>query len=70
MALATDDLDETHRQILDLLREGRITPTYVAEEIDESRQLVGKKLRELRIAGHVDRVSRGLYELTDDPEGE
>lgn len=62
-----DDLDDLHREILDVLAEGRGTPSYLAERTGESRQLVSQKLRDLRMAGFVERVHTGLYELVEDP---
>lgn len=62
-----DDLDDLHRQILDVLSEGRATPSYLAERTGESRQLMSHRLRDLRMAGYVERVHTGLYELVDDP---
>lgn len=58
-----DDFDDLHWSIIDVLREGRATPSYLAERTDESRQLVSKRLRDLQMADVVDQVHRGLYEL-------
>lgn len=70
MAMAgAEDLDSLHREILDVLSEGRGTPSYLAERTGESRQLISQKLRDLRMAGFVERVHTGLYELVDDPRG-
>jgi len=67
----TDDLDELHAAILDALQEGRVTPSFVAEQTGESRQLMSSRLRDLVMGGHVRKVHKGLYELVDDPrEGE
>jgi DNA-binding IclR family transcriptional regulator len=63
-----DELDELHRDILGVLREGRATPSYLAERTGESRQLVSQRLRDLVMADYVDRVHTGLYELVEDPE--
>ena len=67
--MEADDLDELHDAILDQLREGRVTPTYLAERTGESRQLMSSRLRDLVMGGHVEKVSTGLYELVDDPRG-
>jgi len=61
------DLDELHRAILDELREGRVTPSYLADQTGESRQLMSSRLRDLVMGGHVRKVHKGLYELVDDP---
>lgn len=63
-----EDLDELHWEIVDVLREGRATPAYLAERTGESRQLVSQRLRDLRMAGYVEKVHKGLYELEEDPE--
>ena len=64
-----DDLDELHRAIIVQLREGRCTPSYLSELTGESRQLVSQRLRDLVMAGYVEKVHKGLYELVDDPYG-
>lgn len=61
------DFDELHREVITVLREGRATPSYLAERTDESRQLVSQRLRDLQMAGYVEKIHTGLYELTDDP---
>lgn len=65
-----DDLDDLHKAILNELREGRITPSYVAEQTGESRQLMSSRLRDLVMADHVQKIHKGLYELVDDPREE
>jgi predicted HTH transcriptional regulator len=65
-----EDFDELHHQIIDILREGRATPSYLAERTDESRQLVSQRLRDLVMADVVEKVHTGLYELEDVPENE
>ena len=64
----SEELDELHWEIIEKLREGRCTPSYLAHETDESRQLVSQRLRDLVMAGYVDKVHTGLYELERDPE--
>jgi DNA-binding IclR family transcriptional regulator len=63
-----EDFDDLHRQIIDILREGRGTPSYLAERTGESRQLVSQRLRDLVMADVVEKVHTGLYELEEDPE--
>jgi len=62
-----DDLDNLHHAILDQLHEGRITPSYAAKKTGESRQLISSRLRDLVMAGHVQKIHKGLYELVEDP---
>nr|WP_276281106.1 helix-turn-helix domain-containing protein [Halorussus sp. DT72] len=53
-----------------MLREGRCTPAYIAEEHDYSRQHVRNRLQRFMELGYVERVHKGLYELESDPESE
>lgn len=59
------DLDDLHWSIIDVMREGRATPTYLAKRVDESRQLVSKRIRDLQMAGVITQIDRGLYELNE-----
>lgn len=61
------DLDDLHDAILDELEQGRVTPSYMADQTGESRQLMNSRLRDLYMGGHVRKVHTGLYELVDDP---
>lgn len=63
-----EDLDELHWAIISELREGRCTPSYLAEQTGESRQLISQRLRDLVMAGFVKKIHTGLYELAEDPE--
>lgn len=63
-----EDLDNLHWRIIEELREGRCTPSYLAEKIGESRQLISQRLRDLVMAGYVEKIHTGLYELTEDPD--
>lgn len=67
MANPEKDFDDLHWEIIDILAEGRGTPSYLAERTGESRQLVSKRLRDLQMAGVVEKVHKGLYELSEDP---
>lgn len=60
------DLDDLHWEIIDVMRDGRATPRYLAGETGESRQLVSKRLRDLQMASIVTQIDRGLYELNPD----
>lgn len=64
------DLSPTDRAILEMLREGRCTPAYIAAERDYTRAHVRNRLQRLTEHGHVTRLHKGLYELTDDTEPE
>ncbi|MUW14845.1 winged helix-turn-helix transcriptional regulator [Halorubrum sp. CBA1125] len=68
MADPKEQFDEIHWNIVDVLREGRATPSYLSERVGESRQLVSQRLRDLRLSGYVEKVHKGLYELVEDPE--
>jgi DNA-binding MarR family transcriptional regulator len=61
-------LNPTDQVILGMLREGRCTPSYIAEEHDYSRQNVTNRLNRLVEHGYVNRVHTGLYELIRDPD--
>ena len=61
------DMNPTDNAILDMLRTGRCTPRYIAEEHDYSRQNVSNRLSRLVEHGYVRKVTRGLYELIEDP---
>jgi len=62
------DLSPTDKAILEMLREGRCTPAYIAAERDYTRAHVRNRLQRLTEHGHVTRLHKGLYELTDDIE--
>jgi DNA-binding transcriptional ArsR family regulator len=67
-----DELDTLHWEIIDVLREGRSIPSHLASRTGESRQLISRRLKELRMANVVTKVHRGLYELNPEevPETE
>ena len=67
MALQQEDLNETDEGILRLLADGRCSPRYLAEELDRQQPYISQRLKRLVEHGHVRRVDRGLYELTDSP---
>jgi len=68
--MAEIDLSPTDKAILEMLREGRCTPAYIAAERDYTRAHVRNRLQRLTEHGHVTRLHKGLYELTDDIEPE
>ena len=61
------DLNETDRKILAMIAEGRVSPPYVSEELEISREYASERLIRLKEHEHVERISPGLYELVDDP---
>lgn len=63
-------LNPTDKAIIELLREGRCTPSYIAETYDYSRQNVTNRLNRLVEHGYVEKVHTGLYELVEDPSAE
>lgn len=65
--LNDDGLNKTDRRLLDLLDEGRVTPTYASDELDVSREYVSERLKRFEEHGHVEKLARGLYELVNDP---
>lgn len=65
--MADVDLNEADEGIVDLLREGRNTPSNIARHLDYSREYVSQRLKRLTEHGIVVRVDRGLYGLEDDP---
>ncbi len=74
MALDADDLRDVDRDLLDYLREGRVTPAYARDRmIDEEKREVtstylGQRLQRLEEHDHVRNLyDNGLYELVDDP---
>jgi predicted transcriptional regulator len=67
VALEPDDLNETDEAILDELVEGRVTPQYIANQLDISRPYASEKLKRFVEHGHVEKLASGLYELEDDP---
>jgi DNA-binding transcriptional ArsR family regulator len=62
-------LNETDVQVIEFLDDvgGRVTPSWVAEETDNSRAYVSQRLKRLKEHGHVDQPHRGLWRLVDDP---
>ena len=62
------ELNPTDTAILEMLREGRCSPSYIAEVHDYSRQNVTNRLARLVEHGYVNKLHPGLYELVDDPE--
>lgn len=67
MSLEEDDLSPAQKAALQMLREGRVTAPFVAEETEYSLQYVREQLTDFVKHGHVEKIHDGLYELVDDP---
>lgn len=73
MSEAREGINENYRpsereeKILAVLKEGRANPTHLHERTDERRQYINRALNNLMNAGWVRRVTKGLYELVEDP---
>jgi GTP-sensing pleiotropic transcriptional regulator CodY len=65
--LGPEDLNETDREILEELEEGRVTPALIADRRDLGRSYISQRLIRFEEHGHADELVRGLYELVDDP---
>ena len=75
--MVNEDFTPNDRQekILDVLKEGRdagdpwgrATNKYLTEQTDIRRQYVNRELDSLVDAGWITQLTRGLYELVDDP---
>lgn len=63
-----DDLDltPTEEGIIEMLKEGRCTPSYLAEELDVTPEYVRGRLRDLYRLGAIEKVHRGLYEIPNE----
>ena len=65
--LGPEDLNDTDEQILRELSDGRVTPQLVADRQELNRSYVSQRLIRLKEHGHVEELTRGMYELVDDP---
>jgi len=65
--LTPEDLNDTDDAVLDELQTGRVTPQFVATEVNVSRTYASERLTRLKEHGYVAKVAPGLYELVDDP---
>jgi DNA-binding Lrp family transcriptional regulator len=64
--LTADDLNETDWRAIEVLREGRVSPTYLGDELSISREYASDRLTRLREHGIVTRLAPGLYELNSE----
>ena len=62
-------LTDVDKEILELLREGRATQSYIVDETGFSRQHIHNRLGILAAAGYLENIhaKTALYELVDDP---
>jgi DeoR/GlpR family transcriptional regulator of sugar metabolism len=65
--LEPEDLGPADEKMLDLLKQGRVTAPYAAEETDYSLQYARETLKRLVEHGHALKVHTGLYEFVNDP---
>lgn len=63
MTLSPDDLNKTDQQIIEKLQEGRVTPRFLADELDISRPYASERLKRFLEHDIVKRLAPGLYEL-------
>lgn len=73
MGLSEDNLRDIDRELLDYLREGRVTPAYARKRLaDETGQevtgaYIGQRLQRFEEHGHVENLyDVGLYALRED----
>jgi len=65
--LDEEDLSPADEQLVALLREGRVTAPFAADETGYSLQYVRDRLGRLVEHGNARKVYEGLYELQYDP---
>jgi len=65
--LDADDLGPADEKLLDLLRDGRVTAPFAADETGYSLQYCRDRLGRLVEHGNAKKVYEGLYELVEDP---
>lgn len=58
-------LNTADERILDVLEGGARNPSWIAEELDYTRQYVHSRLQLLVAAERVRNIGHGLYELED-----
>ena len=62
------ELNRADKRILATLQDGVRNPSWLAEELDYSRQYVHQRLQLLVAAEYVENLGHGLYELNDLPD--
>lgn len=68
VTLTDADLSDTDREVLNVLEEGRVTPQYLADQLDISRQYASGRLKRYREHGVVTKLASGLYEFNSDKD--
>jgi DNA-binding Lrp family transcriptional regulator len=66
--LDADDMNDTDWRIVEELRDGRVTPTYLADRVGISREYASDRLKRMVEHDMVERPAAGLYELVEAPE--
>jgi len=68
LMLEPRQLNSTDREILSfMVKHGRVSPSWVAEETNNPRAYVSQRLKRLKEHDHVNQPHRGLWDLIDDP---
>ena len=73
MTLTEDELNELDKKILDVLTDGRATPTLVKKILEDkgtevSRQYINQRMKRLSEHDHIENLfDTGVYELVSDP---
>jgi hypothetical protein len=73
MTLTFDQLNDADSLILDVLADGRATPTLVQRHLAAdgrkfSRQYINQRMKRLAEHDHIENLfNTGVYELVDDP---
>ena len=62
------ELNRADERILQALKAGVRNPSWLADELDYSRQYVHQRLQLLVAAENVENLGHGLYELVEPPE--
>jgi DNA-binding IclR family transcriptional regulator len=62
------ELNRADKRILATLQDGVRNPSWLAGELDYSRQYVHQRLQLLVAAEYVDNLGHGLYELNELPD--
>lgn len=60
-------LNDADEAILDALRDGRATPGHLNDLTGVEQTYINQRLKRLGEHEHVEKLARGLWELTDDP---
>jgi len=62
------ELNRADKRILTTLQAGVRNPSWLAEELDYSRQYIHQRLQLLVAAEYVENLGHGLYELNELPD--